>query len=101
MIAFIDPLDSYGFALFNVSVHLMHSLVAYISASAKLRAVMDCRLEIQCIGLFVQSKNPDMDLLLKSSRCGVLPSLGTDASCGPQFASVKGVVDSGSMGNLT
>ena len=44
--------------------------------------------------------NPDTERLLNRSRGGSL-GLGLDWSCGPQLASVKGVIFYGSSGNFT
>jgi hypothetical protein len=78
---------------------LTHSSVAYISASAELRAVTVCLLDIQCKGPLVQMMYPEIDRDLNSSSSLCVDVL--DWSCGPQFASVKGVVAFGSTGNFT
>ena len=52
------------------------------------------------MGPFVHSMNPDIERLLKRSRGGAF-GLGFDWSCGPQLASVNGVIFVGSSGNLT
>ena len=44
---------------------LTHSSVAYISASAELRAVIDWRLDCQCSGPNMKIICPDIDLDLK------------------------------------
>ena len=52
------------------------------------------------MGPFDHRMNPEIDRLLKRSRGG-LSGFGLDWSCGPQLASVKGVICVGSSGNLT
>ena len=62
--------------------------VAYISASAELRAVMVWRLDDQCSGPCNAMRWPEMDRVLKRSRsCCEVAVVGVDASCGPQLAS--------------
>ena len=51
-------------------MNLVHSSVAYISASAELLAVIAWRFETQCIGPPYQMTYPESDLDLKSSRGG-------------------------------
>ena len=54
---------------------LTHSSVAYISASAELRAVTFCLFETQWIGPFWMMINPDIERVIKdSSSCGLLAS---------------------------
>ena len=80
--------------------YLVHSSVAYISASAELWAVMVCRFDCQCIGPFSHMINPESDRVLKRSRGGAF-FVGLDWSWGPQLASVNGVIDVVLTGNLT
>ena len=63
--------------------------VAYISASAELRAVIVCRLDDQCSGPCKAMRWPEMDRVLKRSRsyCEFVV-VGVDASCGPHLALV-------------
>ena len=75
---------------------LTHSSVAYIFASAELRAVIDWRFDCQCNGPNMKIICPDINLDLKRGNRwsdGVL-----ERSCGPQLASVVAV--NGSRGNL-
>ena len=56
----------------------------------ELRALMDWRFEIQWRGPFSHRMYPDTDRDLKRSRClGGLDGPGSDASWGPQLASVS------------
>ena len=71
--------------------YLVHSSVVYISASAELCAVIDCRLDCQWFGPLSQMMNPESDHDLKSCNGGSF-GLGFDLSCGPQLASVNGVI---------
>jgi hypothetical protein len=80
--------------------HFVHSSVAYISASAELLAVIVCRFDIQWRGPLKYIKNPERDLLVKSSVVRVSFLRGFDWSCGPQFASQSPVMGL-SSGNFT
>ena len=82
-------------------IHLRYSSVAIISASEKLQAVHDCRLETQCKGLFILKMKLDRDLDLKRSTSSyACEGWGIEASWGPQLSSVRGrIVDYG-IGNL-
>lgn len=74
--------------LIKVRRCLVHSSVAYISASAVLRAVMVCHLELQWRGPVSYTTKPERDLDLKSSNVkgGALGD-GILWSWGPQLAS--------------
>ena len=65
----------------------VHSSVAYISASAELLAVIDCRLDVQCTGPPNQMRYPDIDRDLNNSNSSMFSGVGFDWSCGPQLAS--------------
>ncbi len=82
--------------------NLTHSSVAYISASAVLRAVTVWRLLIQWTGPPNHRIYPDKDLDLKMSNdvCVVGCRL-LDWSWGPQLASVMEYSFDSSSGNLT
>lgn len=78
----------------------MHSSVAYISASALLRAVMGCHLDTQWIGPVLYIINPKRERdLNNSSDTGGSFGLGVLWFCGPQLA--LGKPASLSIGNLT
>ena len=63
---------------------------------------MDCLLDIQKRGPPSHIRYPEMERdLNKSKYVGASVDLGTLASCGPQFASVKVKTLLGSVGNFT
>ena len=94
------PRPKPNISLRRCATDLAHSLVAYTSASAVLRAVIFCRFELQCRGPFIHRRNPEIERVLNKSNVSVVPGLGFDASCGPQLASDKPVGRDG-IGNLT
>ena len=67
-----------------------NSSVAFISASELLRAGRSCRTHDHVIGPPERKIiYPDMDLIFFGWTCCGVTGSGADASCGPQFASLK------------
>ena len=77
-----------------------HLLVAYISTSAELRAVIFCRLDTQWMGPFCMMMKPDMEWFIKGSIAIVSLGFGTLWSWAPQLASQSERSLEGSTGNL-
>ena len=69
---------------------LTHFSVAYISASALLRAVTLCLFAIHVRGPLWYTIKLDMDLTVSCGTDLGVAGSGTDWSWGPQFASVSG-----------